>query len=781
MRVVLIGADIEENLGLGMLAAVAAAGGHQAVVLPFNEAAELEAVARRCLERRPEVVGLSLQFQHRALEFLTLARRLRELGFEGHLTCGGQFPSLAWREVLSYGVGLDSVALYEAEETFGELLAALDRDTTVDGVAGLALHDRSGPPRRTAPRPLPADLDLLPFPLRYRQHSRQLGIPFIPLMGSRGCWGSCAFCSITTVYRQARAECDAPKVRRRSVDDIADEMAECCREVGGPAVFCFHDDTFFLPKPGDTLARTRALRAALDARGVGPVGLIGKGRPDSLTPELLREMRELGFLRLYVGVENASQPGADHLGRRMSVARAREALEGCRAAGIFVCYNLLIFEPWTSLDLVRENVAFIREMAVHPINFCRAEPYYGTPLHQKLAAEGGLVGSFLGSNYRIEDDTAELLFRVCHAVFRQRNFDAQGVANRYMGLGYAAELLARFYDDHHGQQARLRRRAEKLTSEISLETANFLDQAIALVEVFGDAPERLTRETALLGLRVARADQVRQAQLDDMYSDLDRLAAAAKQRERRPRQWLKRAGGVVLTASVALGAAACDRCGPQPVDPVVEPVNDGQFPIPDPVVEPVPIVEDPVPMPLDAGQPLDPAPEPIDPPPPPIEPHTQRPPRVLDPVPRPMDPPPPPIHPGSRDPLPRLMEPAPSNTGQQKGGDPAPKDDVTSASGAILGGGFRDSAARTAVRTLDLPLYDPPRITLTTSREGEVVLVEIERVGEPLSLRWEGEGELSAEGRQARWRPRFPSDTLRVAVRTEGGVAVSCLRAKDIV
>ena len=42
---------------------------------------------------------------------------------------------------------------------------------------------------------------------------------------------------------------------------------------------------------------------------------------------------------------------------------------------------------------VRENVKFIRDHASHPINFCRAEPYFGTQLHTQLAKEQDLGGS----------------------------------------------------------------------------------------------------------------------------------------------------------------------------------------------------------------------------------------------------------------------------------------------------------------------------------------------------------------------------------------------------
>jgi len=136
-----------------------------------------------------------------------------------------------------------------------------------------------------------------------------------------------------------------------------------------------------------------------------------------------------------------------------------QALEACSDAGIIPCYNLLIFEPETRLDDVAENIAFMRRFAEHPVNFCRAEPYLGTPLHRQLAQTGSLSGSFLGWDYRLADDRAELLFRISSAAFRERNFASDGVANRYMGLNYSCGVLDWFYRVGDIRKERLRERA----------------------------------------------------------------------------------------------------------------------------------------------------------------------------------------------------------------------------------------------------------------------------------------------------------------------------------
>ncbi|HEX7596895.1 MAG TPA: cobalamin B12-binding domain-containing protein, partial [Polyangia bacterium] len=153
MHVALLGADFEENLGMGMIAAALGGAGHEVTVLPFGCASEAPGLVRRVLDGKFDVVGLSIQFQHRGPEFLGLARALKAQGFAGHITCGGQFPTLAWREVLSDRHGIDSIVMHEGEHAVVELLAALGSQRSLESVPGLALVGPEGP-HLTAPRPL---------------------------------------------------------------------------------------------------------------------------------------------------------------------------------------------------------------------------------------------------------------------------------------------------------------------------------------------------------------------------------------------------------------------------------------------------------------------------------------------------------------------------------------------------------------------------------------------------------------------------------------------------
>ncbi|MCA9667786.1 MAG: cobalamin-dependent protein [Myxococcales bacterium] len=743
MRLCLVGADFEENLGIGMIAAAAEDAGHAVSVEPFNHRSAMQALCKTLCTRAPDVIGLSIQFQHRVPEFLRLARTLRRDGYRGHITCGGQFPSLAWKETLDPRNGIDSVVLHEGERTVVALLAALEVATPLADVPGLAIVGDDGAPLRTASQPL-ASLDELPLPKRYRPHSRHMGVPFIPLMASRGCWEACAYCSIVAFYKDARDYGGGKLIRQRSAQNVADEMALLWHRAGGSGVFCFHDDNFLLPKPERSLERVKAIHAALEEHGVGTLGIVGKSRPDCIDRPLARALRELGTVRLYIGVENASEIGAGHLGRGAKASRADEALSACREAGIFVCYNLLVFEPDSRLDHIGDNIAFIRRHPWFPVNFCRAEPYYGTPLHHDLAGRGGLSGSYLGFDYRIEDNRAELLFRVCAAAFRQRNFAPDGVANRYMGLGYAAKLVQQFYDDPHGRIGYLLERADDVTSGISLETASFLEEALELVES-GLDHEELTRRTVDLGLRIAAADARWHAELDETYAMISELGEPPPRRPAEIPSRLRRlARSIVLGTSLTFGAslltAGCDTNKPVPTDGGLDSTRDGF------VVDPLPpdmgrdatrdgFVVDPLPpdMGLDAAR------------------DSTRDGFVVDPLP-------------------------PDMSSPQASLDNPPATDRESCDDLFH---WTDSSPKRSTRSQDLPLYDPPSVELQSRCEDDQVFVTVRGLDQPATTRWQATGAIHGEGLDVCWLPASETDLLRVAVRTRGGVAVLELRARD--
>jgi len=80
MKVLLVGPELEENLGLRYLASALQGAGHEVEVLPFNGPKDLPGLTRIILREAPVMVGLALVAQRRFGDVSQLITRLRQGG-----------------------------------------------------------------------------------------------------------------------------------------------------------------------------------------------------------------------------------------------------------------------------------------------------------------------------------------------------------------------------------------------------------------------------------------------------------------------------------------------------------------------------------------------------------------------------------------------------------------------------------------------------------------------------------------------------------------------------
>ena len=660
MRVLLVGAELEENLALRYLAAALEQAGHRAFFAKFDGPDDVGGVLEAVADARPEIVGMSMTFQFRAKEFGSLASAMRHDGYRGHVTGGGHFPTFAFRECLESFPAIDTIVRHEGETTIVELCDAIARGGGAEnfaGVLGLAYRDHDGSIVCNEPRPLAEDLDALPFPKRVGEPQLHLGVPAAFLVGTRGCFGHCTFCCIHAYLKSAGGW----MYRWRSPENVADEMAEL-RRTRGARMFVFHDDDFFTRDPERDYERMVALRDALRARRVTDIAIVVKARPDDVDERVFSVLQEIGLLRVYLGVEAGSTQGLRVLGRGVDVEQNRRALDFLRERDVYTCFNMLVFDPESTLESLRESFAFLRDYADVPMNFCRTEIYVGTPLMTKLAREERLVGDVFGWDYALRDARAERAFRVFAQAFLDRNFRCDGLMNSTLGLGYHLHLLRTFHP--HAMTPALRELATETTRAVNLDCNE------KMLEIFDfAATERSTQRAAFedfagrMKAKVERANQELEARVAEATETITRAALSPKtvKAQRTFSKW-----GALSAATLALAplAGACEKttappppdplpvptlvAGPpdaepqpnvvQPVDPVPTPMT---APPPDPL--PAPSVSSTLPLSLDAGaadagkhkRDAGAKPPPPPPPPDPLPPPTLRHPPPPDPLPRP--------------------------------------------------------------------------------------------------------------------------------------------------
>lgn len=436
--VVLIGAEYEENLSLRYLAASVFCLGFHAELVPFNAVEELDRAADLTLRLKPLVVGISVPFQLRARELLSMATTLRERGYEGHISVGGHFATFEYENILRDFPAIDSVVRHEGEEPFAWVCERVRGGLPVMARPGIVVRGENGADVGPAHQLPP--LDDLPFPDRRGTPRNVMGVPTAPLVASRGCYADCSFCCIFAYGDNA----SGPRYRRRSPESVAREMSELYHG-RGVRLFIFHDDNFFLPTVAPNLARYRRFAELLDDEGMTDIGLVIKCRPNDVDAELFKILKSIGLIRAYVGIETNSDEGIVSLNRRISPEDNRRAMAILRDLDIYNSFNVLIFDPEATLDGVERNLDFLDGHSDIPFNFCRAEVYAGTPLKGILESQGRLRGDYFGWDYAMRDPRVELLFRMMVVAFGRRNFDADGVHNLNMGLRFDMEVFRRFF------------------------------------------------------------------------------------------------------------------------------------------------------------------------------------------------------------------------------------------------------------------------------------------------------------------------------------------------
>lgn len=438
MKISLIGAELEENLGLRYIAAALEHKGHNVEIVPFNSKYDISNTVKQVATFVPKIICLSMVFTSRAREFCLLAQALRDAKYIGHINAGGHFASLNCKHLLKDFRAFDSVALGEGENILCSLVDHLD---DMSQVYGLCYKQNDGSIVINPSIGNPDNLDELPFPKRTIFYEF-FGKPIASILSSRGCWRNCAFCSINAWYKQGGGK----KFRIRSVENIIAEMKELYFSQG-IRIFNFQDDNFFLPNHEEARLRFETLRDKLQKEGVQDIAIAIKARPDSITYDSIRVLDDLGLFRVFLGVENASENGLSKLNRKCTLDQILNSLKILNDFDVHIAYNLLMFEPDTVLDDILINLRFMERHIDNPFNFCRAEAYAGTGLEAKLIAEDRLLGDYFGIDYRIKDPKSEAFHQIANYSFFDRNFNDSGLHYFNMQVDFYFQLLRRFYPE----------------------------------------------------------------------------------------------------------------------------------------------------------------------------------------------------------------------------------------------------------------------------------------------------------------------------------------------
>jgi len=376
----------KEPMGLMYLAASLRNKGRRVEIFDADvEAKTLRQTIQRILEKNPPLVGFSVL--QRALPSLEIAvNTLREKGYAGHITCGGITATLSFPYILErLGDKIDSIVLGEGENTIVRLAEKILTGQEWRDVPGIAyLHDDR---TQIVNKPIDSvDLDALPFATRDYLVYCLRKTNYATIMGSRGCYGICSFCSNYS-FESFR---EGSRWRGRNPVSVVDEMQELF-EAHRVTVFKFNDPNIFGPGPKGR-QHVVLICQEIEKRKL-PFHLMGFCRGNDITedPNVVRHLKAAGFERLLIGVESSDDKILQKFRKGETISQMEEALNILEREGVSVVVGFMIFNPYTTLETLKRDLAFLKKRGYCPTLSKALRVFDGTPIQALLEAEGRLI------------------------------------------------------------------------------------------------------------------------------------------------------------------------------------------------------------------------------------------------------------------------------------------------------------------------------------------------------------------------------------------------------
>ncbi len=305
---------------------------------------------KKLLTDPPEFIGLCM-YSDNVQQVIETARQIRALFPETWISVGGPQVNRFEKQILCDHDMFDMVISYEAEKTYLEIIQRINRGDNLSGCCGVTCRDGDEIVRNPFRSPI-EDLDSLPFPSRdihekYRQQ-------YLYITGSRGCLGGCSFCGETS----AKKDMGKPLIRQRSPHSIVNEIQELIHKYHVHS-FRFTDATF---EDGES-GRRRA-EAIFDE-------IIDRNLKISLhiftRAEMVNELplsyyekaKRAGVECFYIGIESGNSQDIKIYHKRTTKEKNIKAIQTIRNAGIHPCIGFINFNPYSTMESVKENIDFL--------------------------------------------------------------------------------------------------------------------------------------------------------------------------------------------------------------------------------------------------------------------------------------------------------------------------------------------------------------------------------------------------------------------------------------
>lgn len=256
---------------------------------------------------------------------------------------GGHFASLNKEYLMSSCRWLDAIIVGEGEISTFEFISN-DRSINIPGVYCRQYENMFIQRERIE------NLDELPFQERYLSLTELEGQP-MAITTSRGCYGECSFCSISSFYKLN--SCNL-KQTYRSAQSVSSEIHELV-DLYKISSLKIVDDNFFRNTNDDFLKELVTLLKDVK------VTFRLSARPNDITAARAELLKKMGAVIVGIGVESADEKSLKIFNKGIPISDSERAIKYLTDNEILCLANFIMFNPIIDVVGVKKNCAFVKK------------------------------------------------------------------------------------------------------------------------------------------------------------------------------------------------------------------------------------------------------------------------------------------------------------------------------------------------------------------------------------------------------------------------------------
>lgn len=280
---------------------------------------------------------------------------------------------------LELALDVDMVVRGEPEYTVRDAALALRDGSDLETVQGLSF--RSGDTVvHNENRAFIEDLDSLPFPAWDLVDTGKYRLPlsdrrYLLTASARGCPYACTFCANKVYY--------GSRLRKRSPSRIVDEM-EWIGETFGITDFLIWSESFTNDQEYAIATAEEIINRGLD------IDWVCNSRVDTVSPRLLRAIKQAGCWMIGYGIESGNQGVLDSVHKGTTLYDAVQAVRMAHEVGLEVTGHCVLGFPGETEQTMRETIDFAKFLRLDYAQFYCAVAFPGSRLYSQCADSGWL-------------------------------------------------------------------------------------------------------------------------------------------------------------------------------------------------------------------------------------------------------------------------------------------------------------------------------------------------------------------------------------------------------